>query len=446
MLNFVIIKFAALGLSSIRSLLLASFLGPASYGALGFLILIQQYLSYAALGMREGLTVSLSNSLNVANDVTRICSSALTWGAGVGFFVAVCISTLFSIGLLGPHFLLVAIIAFLSILNEILININRAEDNLGKVALVELLYNSIPLIVVMFFWNTITINDVLSSLALGLLLSVLIYLWTLPNVQVYSASWTTIKQLLGIGLPLSIQSALIFATNSIFIILAKRQNQEAELGLVLLAANFCALIMFALNAVAWASTNRSMRMVNSVDVNKTEHTRANRVRHSFRVGIVGAVIAAMSTKILFWWVLEPYRGADEFILYFVLFQAYGLLIFEELNYLAVNGRYRLVIAAYSTLLLMIIATAYLLPMFTFASIVKVGIAYHFVLAVAMTTECKVMRFTQVGGVISRYVFLMFPIVCMLLYTVAGHAGVALVCVLAAPITLRGWFGTRPQHV
>jgi hypothetical protein len=446
MFNFVIIKFAALGLSSVRSLLLASFLGPASYGALGFLILIQQYLSYAALGMREGLTVSLSNSLNAPDDVTRICSSALTWGAGVGFFVAVCISALFSIGLLGPHLLLVAIIAFLSIINEILININRAEDKLAKVALVELLYNSIPLMILLYFWKNITINQVLASLAVGLLLSVLIYMWTLHGVRVWRSSWTTTKKLVGIGLPLSIQSALIFAVNSIFIILAKQLNQDVELGIVLLAANICALIMFALNAVAWASTNRSMRIVNSVDINKLEYMRADRVRHSFRVGIVGAVIAAMSTNLVFWWVLEPYKGADEFILYFVLFQSYGLLIFDELNYLAVNGRYRLVIAAYSTLLIMTIATFYFFPMLTFATIVKIGIVYHFMLALAVTFYCKVLIGIQGMSVKSKYVFLMFPIVCMFFYSVAGHSGIALACALTAPVTLFGLFSIRPQHL
>jgi O-antigen/teichoic acid export membrane protein len=446
MFNFVIIKFAALGLSSMRSLLLASFLGPASYGSLGFLILIQQYLSYVALGMREGLTVSLSNSLNAPPDVTRICSSALTWGAGVGFFIALCIAALFSLGLLGPHLLLVAIISFLSILNEILININRAEDKLSKVALVELLYNSIPLIVLLYFWRSITINNVLLSLAVGLLLSVLIYIWTLPGVRIRRASWPTTKQLLGIGLPLSIQSALIFAVNSIYIILAKRLNQEAELGIVLLAANICALIMFALNAVAWASTNRSMRILSSTEDKRTEYMRAGRVRHTFRVGIVGAVIAAMSTKLVFGWVLEPYSGADEFILYFVLFQAYGLLIFDELNYFAVNGSYRLVIAAYSTLLLMMIATAYVLPMFTFASIVKIGITLHFTLAVAVTAYYKVLRGKEAVGVASKFVFLMFPIACMLLYSVSGYTGVALVCALVAQVSLRGWFMTRSQHV
>jgi hypothetical protein len=445
MFKFVIFKFVALGLNSIRSLLLASLLGPASFGNLGFLILMQQYLSYAALGMREGVAVSLSNPLHALNDVSRICSSALTWGAGVGFILAVCIAVLFSIGLLGPHLLLVAIIVFLSILNEILININRAEDKLSKVAKVEILYNSIPLMALMYFRSTITISVVLLSLAFGLFLSVLIYLCTLPSVRVYRASWATTKQLLGIGLPLSIQSVLIFAVNSVFIILAKLLNHEVQLGIVLLAANICTLIMFALNAVAWASTSRSMRLVNSVEIKSEEYLRADRVRHTFSFGIMGAVIAAMSTKLVFWWVLESYTGADEFILFFVLFQAYGLLIFDELNYLAVNGRYRLVIAAYSSLLLIMIATAYAFPMLAFASIVKIGIAYHFILAVAVTAHSNAFIVTQGMRVRSKYVFLLFPIACMLLYSTAGHAGVALVCALAAPVTLRHWFLTREHH-
>lgn len=442
MLKFVFIKFAALGLSSMRSLLLASFLGPASYGALGVLILIQQYLSYAALGMREGLSVSLSNSLNGPHDAIRICSSALTWGAGVGFFIAFCIVSFYSIGLLSYNLVWVAIISFLSILNEILININRAEDKLLKVALVELSYNSIPMVALLYFWRSITIYEVLSSLAIGLLVSVLIYLWTLPGVNAKHASWTTTKQMLVIGFPLSIQSALIFAANSIFVILAERMNQESELGIVLLAGNICALIMFALNAVAWASTNRSMRLVNSANVKSTEYLRASRVRNIFQVGIVVAVIFAMMTKLIFWFVLEVYSGADEFIIYFVLFQAYGLLMFDDLNYLAVKGRYRLIIAAYFTLLLMTIATATVLPISEFSSVVKIGIALHFTLAMVITVYCKKLRGTQVVGIGSNYVFLMFPIACMILYSAAGHVGLALVCALAALLKLRDWFATR----
>ena len=445
MVKFVIIKFTALGLSSVRSLLLAAFLGPTSYGAFGVLILIQQYLGYTTLGMREGLTVSLAKALNAPTDVARICTSALTWGACVGFVVALCIAALYSVGLLGPHLLLVGIISFFSILNEMLININRAEGKLSKIALVELLYNSIPLLALFYFWKTITVPEVLLSIAAGLLLSVVIYLWTLPGVRGMRASWAKIKSLLGTGLPLSIQSALIFIVNTVFIVLANRFYQGAELGIVVFAANICTLIMFALNAVAWAMTSRSMSMFYSEEVSRTEYLRAQRVRHTFRIGILGAVIAAMSTNLVLRWVLDEYGGADQFILYFVLFQAYGLLLFDELNYLAVNGRYRLVIAVYSWLLLMLITPAYVLPMLTFATIVKLGIALHFTLAVAVTAYCKVLKGTQGMTVRSKYIFLMFPVACMLLYSVAGHAGVALACGLAAPVTLRGWFMTRPQH-
>ena len=260
------------------------------------------------------------------------------------------------------------------------------------------------------------------------------------------ASWSTTKHLLGTGLPLAVQSALIFVVNTVFIILANRLYQGDELGILVFAANICTLIMFALNAIAWAMTSRSMSMLYGGDISRTENLRGQRVRHSFRVGILGAVIVAMSTSLVFRFVLEAYSGADEFILYFVLFQAYGLLLFDELNYLAVNGRNRLVIAAYSALLLMMIAPAYVLPMLTFATIIKFGIAFHFTLAVAVTAYCKAFMGTQGVDVGSKYVFLMFPIACMLLYSVAGHAGVALACGFAAPISLRGWFMTRPQHV
>jgi O-antigen/teichoic acid export membrane protein len=443
--KFVIIKFTALGLSSVRSLLLAAFLGPASYGAFGVLILIQQYLSYATLGMREGLTVSLAKSLNAPNEVDRICISALTWGAGVGFVVAICIVALYAVGLLGSHLLLVGVISFFSILNEMLININRAQEKLRKIALIELLYNSMPLLALLYFWKTITIPEILFSLAAGLFLSVVIYLWTMPGVRGMRASWSTTKHLLGIGLPLSVQSALIFAVNSVFIVLANRLYQGAELGIVVFAANICTLIMFALNAVAWAATSRSMSMLYGREVSRTENLRAHRMRNAFRVGILGAVIIAMSTSLVLRWVLVAYSGADEYILYFVLFQAYGILLFDELNYLAVNGRNRLVIAAYASLLLMTIGPVYVLPFLTFANIAKLGIVFHFALAVAVTAHCNELRGMQGMDAGSKFAFLMFPIACMLLYSAAGHAGVALACGLAVPAVLRECFMTRRQH-
>jgi hypothetical protein len=188
-----------------------------------------------------------------------------------------------------------------------------------------------------------------------------------------------------------------------------------------------------------------MRLGYSVKVKREEYLRADIVRHSFRIGIVGAVIAAISTKLVFWWVLTSYSGADEFILYFVLFQAYGLLIFDELNYLAVKGRYRLVISAYSTLLFIMIVTAYALPMLAFAYIIKIGIAYHFMFALAVTVHSDLFSVTQGVRVRSKYVFLLFPISCMLLYSAAGHLGVVLICALAAPFTLSSLFLTRTKH-
>lgn len=444
MLNFVIIKFLALGLNSIRSLLLAAFLGPASYGVFGTLILIQQCLSYTTLGMREGLTVGLARSSNACVEAAGIRASALSWGAGVGALVAVGIAVLHATGLLSPDLLWIGVISFLGILNEMLININRAEEKLRKVAVLELLYNAAPLGVVLYFWKTITVSEVLASLAAGLLLSVTIYLLTLPGVRDWRPSWMITKRLLTIGLPLSIQSGLILLVNSVFIILANRMQSGAELGLVIFSANICTIILFALNAIAWASTSRSMRMLNGGEISLAERSRAALLRQSFRLGIIGAVIIAMATRLVFPWVLTAYIGADEFIFYFVLFQAYGLLLFDELNYLVVTGRNRMVIAGYAALLVLTLLPAYLFPSLTFPTIAKLGIGFYFLLAVAATAYCRKLGGMQGIVWVSKFAFLLFPVGCVLLYTVSGFIGVTIACGFVAVCTLQSWHKAR-QH-
>lgn len=444
MLNFVAIKCLALALNSARSLLLAAILGPKSYGVFGTLILVQQYLSYAALGMREGVTVSLARAHDsrVDVDVLEVAGSALAWGVGVGLSVLIALSVAhFFVDGMGEYFGWLGVISLLSIVNEILININRDQNKLKKIALLEVLYNAVPLGVALWLWRDVTIAAVLVALAAGLLVNVTIYLATLPRVRARHVQWRVAKQLVAVGFPLATLSALTLLVNSIYVVLANRMGLGDTLGMVVFANTACTIVLFALNTVAWAATARSMRRLyveqssQAEQSSQTERFRAERLRTAFRLGIVTAALVSLSTAAVFMVVLKDYAGAEVFLFYFCLLQAYGLLLFDEINQLTVTGRSSWVIAGYCSLLALIFAAHYAFPQATIPTLAIVGIMGYFLLALAAVCYCQTLG-TRRGHDLPKLAFLFFPVSCALLYAGSGAGGAVLTCVAFAALALR----------
>ena len=441
MLSFVGIKFFALALSSARSLLLAALLGPATYGLFGTLILVQQFLSYAALGMREGVTVHLSRTHDSPMDVLTVYGSALAWGAGAGLTVLVALTIVhLRFDGIGSYFGWIGAISLLSILNEILVNIDRDRNKLKKIALLEVLYNVIPLAVALWLWRDITIPAALGAVAAGLLISVTVYVATLPRTRIQHVQWRVTKQMLAIGSPLATLSAVNLLVVSIYIILANRMALGETLGLIVFANTACVIVLFALNTVAWASTARSMRNLYAEHAkpasqsSPAEKVRAALLRTIFRLGIVIAALVCLAAAVIFWFVMKAYAGAEVFAFYFCLFQSYGLLLFDEINQLSVTGRSRWIVAGYCSLLTLIWAVHFSFPQATIQSLAVVGIVGYFILAQAAVWFCARLSACR-NEDLSKPIFLLFPISCALLYLSIGIGGAVLVCLIFASFAL-----------
>jgi len=439
MLKFLVLKGFALTLSSTRSLLLAALLGPASYGVFGTLIIIQQFLGYAALGVREGVLVTLLQKSHVNTDLSCVHSSAILWGAGVGATVALTFLVLYIFGILNLNYLLVGVIAMLSILNDILININRAVEQLRKIALLELLYNLPPIIILLLMWKSVNVTVALMALVGGLFLSVGWYLLTLNLWRHWHPNRVTVRRLLTIGLPLALLSGLILLVNSSYVLLANYMLDQTAIGKVVFAANVCALGMFALNTVAWANTNRSMRTFYVAGNSERELVFAGRLRQAFRVSIIILVLVILAGSWVLPVVLPAYVGADEFILYFCLAQSYSVILFDEINYLSVSNRSWQLVAVYTLLLLAMLAPALLVPAVAFETLIKFGIAAYCVLGLILTQHCRVLGGTQRVDGRAKFVFVLFPLVVVVLYTLVGPVAVMLACVVFAVIPVAALF-------
>ena len=434
MLSFVGIKFFAMGLSSMRSLLLAAMLGPASYGVFGTLILMQQYLSYAALGMRDGVTVTLARAKRGAQDVAEVYASSLAWAAGAGATVWLgLLAAQFTNREVGEHLGWLGLVSMLSIVNEVLININRDQGSLAKIAQLEVLYNLVPLGVALWMWRDVTIGAMLRALAVGLLLSVVVYIATLPRLAGAHVRWRAVKRLLAVGFPVSAVSAVALLAHSVYILLANQMRLGETLGRVVFANTVCTLVLFALNTVAWAATGRSMRQHAGLG-SPAEHLRAECLRTAFRVGVAAAALACLSTAVVFAVVLQDYAGAEVYAFYLCLFQAYGLLLFDEVNRLNVTGRSPWIIVGYGALFALVYGVRHAFPDASIASLMLVGIMAYFLLAVAAFWYCGTLQEAGPPNW-SRLAFLSFPVCTSLLYAGSGSAAAAFACVAFAGLAL-----------
>lgn len=426
MAKFLFIKYLSLGLNAARSLILAAVLGPASYGFFGTLIVVQQYLSYAALGMREGLTVRLAQPAIARETAVEIQSSGLAWGAFAGLCV---IASLFAIDRLvrplATEWLWVGLIALLSIVNEILINISRDRGDLAKVAILELVYNAAPFACVLLFQHDLTVVAVLQSIALGLLISVLGYLSGLKELRRHHVRLDVIRRLILLGIPLAVASFFSASVTSIYVLVANAMHLGKAVGLIAFGNSICSIVLFGSNMVAWAVTSNSMRRL-AADAADQGEARNRRLTVFFRCAVLASCLAIVLSHQALALAMPAYLGAERYALYFCLLQSFALLLYVELNFLAVRAKSMVIALAYGAVLGATLLAYLVFPDIGIVGLVTVGIVVSTIFGAACVVYCRGLGLVATGGVLSQFGYLAFPAVCAMITHAFGAPGSALV--------------------
>lgn len=405
MIAFVFIKYVSLGMNAARSLVLAALLGPESYGFLGTLVIVQQYMSYAALGMREGITLQLTRAGSHSREV--LCDSALAWGLGIGCAVLLILFILVQLDNLRAEWYWVGVISMLSITNEILINIYRDDGRLKRVALLEVVYNSAPLGCAIWFGKDVTVELVLQSLAAGVAFSVLAYLWGLPRVRIKRVDSAAIRSLLAAGIPLAISAFFSASATSIYVLLANSLHLGREIGLIAFANSVCIIVLYGSNVVAWAGTSKSMRLLADDARVRDGLLRNQRLTYFFRVSILASVLVIAFSGPLVSRLMPAYAGMERYAALFCLLQATTLMLYVELNYLAVCGRSAIVAAGYAMMLAIVLAVWKLLSNIEIDMLISLGVGLSSIAGVLCAAYCHRLGLMSVS-LRSNYFFLAFP--------------------------------------
>lgn len=433
-LSFVFLKGVNVSLNGARGIALAAILGPKSYGVFGSLIIAQQYLSYLALGMREGVAIRLAQLRESPEEVSAIHSSALVWGGCVGLLALVVLSVLhYGLQWLPRSFVWVGLLSMASIVNEILININRNDNKLLKIASMELIFQATALVLVLALWKWLTVERALQALLAGLVLGLSGYAVTLRAVRRSAVSWQTMRWLLGVGILPAVLSAISIVFSSLFVMAANWMKLGSTIGLVVFAANISTLILFGLNTLSWGLAARSMKRLYLRSPPSAAPAQVELVDVAFRLGVIVAALIALAGPLAFTWVMKAYALSADFILYCCLFQSYGLLLFSESNFLTVNARLRPVLAGYLVMIAILAAVLFLAPVH-FLTFIEIAIGSYFLLSVAVTAYCRRHGFSG-GSFAERIVALSFPVWCLIGNVLAGATGAVAVCGLFLALNL-----------
>ena len=420
MIAFLLAKYLSLAVISLRALLLAALLGPVSYGLLGTLVLVQQNLSYLALGARDGLTVKLAQAHNNPERVLLICSSTLFW--------AWCVSTLILVGSFllvyglgkgGPAWIWVGVVSYLSVINEIFVNINRDKDKLLRIVATELTANSIPLLAALVFMHHIDVIIVLMSIAAGLLLSIVIYGLDSRVFAWHFISRRVTREVIFAGIQMALMSFAGTSITTVFIFSANALKLGRTIGLLVFANSLCTIVLYGLNMLAWAATSRSMKSIHANE--SSGAARGAQLRAIFRIGLIVCVSTMLALKVAFLFVLHAYAGSETFAVYMCLLQSYSLLLYREFNFLAVTQRSLWIAAGYGCVLLFTIGMVSLFPDVSILLLMQISLVLLGAISVSCTYMCRQLGLLDGGGS-PQYAFLCFPVLFGAAYAGLGVAG------------------------
>lgn len=154
-MKFIMLRYFGVFLSTIRGLVVAKFLGPEFFGVYAFILVMQQQLSVLAFGMRESITISLSDSSISSKDFSSFFSNALVFtvfSSLLMILLSIYEYNFAYIGLLtgwnSNSISIALLVASSMVLSEIFYNVLRVEGKFLTIGLMEVIFSIVCLLVV----------------------------------------------------------------------------------------------------------------------------------------------------------------------------------------------------------------------------------------------------------------------------------------------------------
>lgn len=189
--------------------------------------------------------------------------------------------------------------------------------------------------------------------------------------------------------------------------------------------------------VAWAATSQSMRRLADT-ASSTGDLRSERITIFFQGAVLFSTLFLLVCGYLFPFVLPAYQGAETYAVLFCLLQTSGLLLYAEINFLAVRGRGKLIVVGYGIILAATAATFAAVPEIALTDLISVAIATSALLALVCAWLCQRLGLEQ--RLRFQMIYLLFPIACALAYREGGA-----IAAVALDAALMGFWMTQHRR-
>lgn len=335
----------------VRGILVAKFLGPYLFGIWGFLMLMNQYLSYTSFGMQYAINVEMSvdsvddverqeKYIGVTLTVTAIIATILALtGLAIQYFEV----PLFEKYSFNQYVFALGIIVGLTHIKQILTNIYRVRGKLTRIMIGEFLFAFIPLLAAMIFRGEALITALLVSMAGSSLITLIIYLVNAPFKIVPQLDRAATKHLLIVGIPLLIYN-LSFALMTIAgrTIVSISYSVET-MGYFAMANSITVATLLGLRAAIWVVFPKVLTRSRLGLPDEEVAATVNKLNDLYSTAVFLAVFAMILSLPLLFAILPQYKPAADVLIVLLLSQAI-LSIVAGYNAVAIARKKQLMVA------------------------------------------------------------------------------------------------------
>lgn len=360
-------RYLGYGLQLIRGIWVAQILGPYFFGVWGFLMLVQQYLSYTSLGMQYAVNVELATAAE--KDIThkeRIIHTAFTATVGLtfvlilsGLVIQIFALPLFAKYSFNQYAFAISLIAGLLHIRQVLTNVYRIYGQLGRIAVTELFEATVILLAALWFRGEQLIFAQLGAMVLSGLFGVVVFLYNPPFQLAFSFDRNYTQQMIKMGIPLLIYNlSFQLITMSARTLISIFYSVET-MGYYSLANTITTATLLGLNAITWVIFPNVLANVRDGLPLETVKVTVQKVNTLYSTAVFLLVFGFIITLPLLFLVLPQYKDAGAVLETLLLSQAVLAVSFGY-NCVAIARKQQLQVAVISMVAVVVVVAVGLL--------------------------------------------------------------------------------------
>lgn len=360
-LLFTASRYVGYGLRFVRGILVARFLGPYFFGIWGFLLLVQQYLSYTSFGLQYATTVELAiQSIDKDEKRNEIIANVLS----TTLMIATCLVllggsiqltgiTLFEKYSSSGYIAVMGIIVGIYHLQQVFTNIYRVYGQLGRIVFAELLNAVLPLVVVFVFKDEELIAALLGAMVLSGIISLVIFVLRSPFEISFSFNPVLVRRLLSTGIPLlayNVSFHLIAVTARTII---SAFYSVETMGYYSLANSVTSVTLLGVNAVTWVFVPRILFKARESVADHVVAKTVQKINDLYGTSVFLAVFGMILLLPLLFIFLPQYKPAGKTLDVLLLSQAILSISFGY-NQVAIARKQQLKVAGISVIAVIVV--------------------------------------------------------------------------------------------